>query len=169
MVVSITEYLLERPVRSLLDVGAGEGEWGVQLRALRPRARYVGVDPSEYAVSRFGARRNIRAGTFGELGTIGLRGRFDIIVCSGMLNYLDTRELARGLRHVHALLRGVAYLEIFTGRDEVEGDTHGWRPRPRAYYERLLRRSGFVYCGPHCWLPRDFEGVLTELETARSL
>ncbi len=164
MVVSLAEYFLERPVRSMLDVGAGEGEWGRQLRVLRPRARYVGVDPSQYAVSRFGARRGIRLGRFGDLDQLALRGRFDVVVCSGMLNYLDDRELARGLRHVHALLRGVAYLEIFTGRDEVEGDTTGWQRRPRPYYERLLRRTGFAQCGPHVWIPRDFDGVVTEYE-----
>ena len=166
MVVSLAEYFLERPMRSMLDVGAGEGEWGRQLRTLRPRARYVGVDPSEYVVSRYGRRRNIRLGTFGELHALRLRGRFDVIVCSGMLNYVDDVELARGLRHVHALLRGVAYLEIFTGRDDVEGDTRGWRRRPRSYYQRLLTRTGFVQCGPHSWLPRDFDGVTTELEVS---
>jgi SAM-dependent methyltransferase len=166
MVVSLAEYLLERPVRTMLDVGAGEGAWAVELASLRPRARYVGVDPSEYAVQRYGAERNLRLGTFGELNALRLRGRFDVVVCSGMLNYLADDELARGLRHLHALLRGVAYLELFTSRDDVEGDTTGWRQRPRAYYGRLLHRLGFVQCGPHCWLPRDFDGVITQMETS---
>ncbi len=169
MVLALAEYFLERPVRTVLDVGAGEGAWGMEVKKLRRGARYVGVDPSEYAVARYGKRRNIRLGTFGDLGALRLRGRFDVVVCSGMLNYLSEYELTRGLRHVHALLRGVAYLEIFTDRDEVEGDTTGWRRRPRGFYDRLLRRTGFVQCGPHCWLPRDFDGVVTELEVASQL
>ncbi|NUQ13332.1 MAG: class I SAM-dependent methyltransferase, partial [Gemmatimonadaceae bacterium] len=53
-VVGVTEYLLDRPVRSVLDVGCGEGNWAAVLRGIRPRARYLGVDGSEYAIRRFG-------------------------------------------------------------------------------------------------------------------
>ncbi len=60
-IVSATEYILERQVTSVLDVGAGEGNWSVALKKIRPRAKYYGVDPSEYAVKRYGTSRNIRA------------------------------------------------------------------------------------------------------------
>ena len=52
MVVGVAEYLLGRPLRRALDVGAGEGSWRGALRRLRPRLDYVGVDPSAYAVRR---------------------------------------------------------------------------------------------------------------------
>jgi len=42
-VVSAAEYLLERPVRRVLDVGAGEGNWLAPLRKMRPAAKYYGV------------------------------------------------------------------------------------------------------------------------------
>jgi ubiquinone/menaquinone biosynthesis C-methylase UbiE len=34
--LAATEYLLERPVRSVLDVGCGEGDWALELRRRRP-------------------------------------------------------------------------------------------------------------------------------------
>ena len=37
----------------------GEGAWRVQLRRLRPRVRYVGVESSAYAVRRFGRSRGM--------------------------------------------------------------------------------------------------------------
>jgi len=68
--VAAAEYLLDRPIRSVLDVGCGEASWQPVLRRLRPRLRYVGVDPSRYAVERFGARRGVRLGTLGDLAEV---------------------------------------------------------------------------------------------------
>mgnify|MGYP003895086717 CR=1 FL=1 len=68
LVVGIAESLLERPIRTILDVGCGEGAWRAHLRRLRPAVRYTGVESSEYAVRRFGRLRGIRHGTFGALG-----------------------------------------------------------------------------------------------------
>ena len=67
MVVGVAEYFLRRKVRSILDIGAGEGEWRSELRRLRPGIRYQGVDKSEYVVRRHGRRRNICLGSFEDL------------------------------------------------------------------------------------------------------
>ena len=111
-IVSATEYLFERPVKRVLDVGAGEGNWGVALRKIRPRAAYLGVDASEYAVARYGERRNLRLGSLGTLDTLRLGGPFDLVLCCGVLIYIAPDELRSGLRHVHRLTRGVAYSPI---------------------------------------------------------
>src|SRR5690606_10527479 len=57
LTVGIAESLLERPIRSVLDVGCGEGTWRAHLRELRPKVRYVGVESSDYVIERFGASR----------------------------------------------------------------------------------------------------------------
>src|SRR5207342_233424 len=108
LAVHAAEYFLERPIRSVLDVGCGEAPWQPLLHRLRPGVRYAGVDSSEYAVKRFGRRRNIRLGSFGSLGTLGLEGPFDLIVCADVLHYVDGRELAPGLEAIADLLGGVA-------------------------------------------------------------
>lgn len=165
-IVSVTEYLLDRPVRSVLDVGCGEGNWSTVLRELRPRARYTGVDGSEYAVERFGKRRNICLGTFGTIGKLGLDGPFDLILCLGVLNYVKDDELRQGLRQLRKLSGGVAYLEVFTRDDDATGDFRkSSAPRP-SWYRETFRRAGFVALGLHCYLPKELAGHAAALERA---
>jgi SAM-dependent methyltransferase len=166
LVVAVAEYILERPVRSALDVGSGEGNWRAPLRRLRPGMRYVGVDPSEYVVRTFGHRRNIRAGSAESLHRLGLRGPFDIVIASGVLNFLALHDLRRALRTMAGLVDGVAFLELFAARDDVVGDTRGWEPLSAARYRSLLRTAGFVSCGPHCYVTRKRASTLAALERA---
>lgn len=163
LAIGAAEYLLDRPVRSVLDVGAGEGTWRSALRAVRPRVRYTGVDPSEYAVRRYGTRRNIRLGRFDTLGELSLEGPFDLVVCVGVMNYLSTAELERGLRAI-AALTAVAFLEIWTTDDEIVGDRRGWHHRPPSYYRRLLARAGLVGCGLHCYAAPAIADMVAAME-----
>jgi SAM-dependent methyltransferase len=164
LVLSIAEYLLERPATSALDVGCGEGNWRSSLRRRRPRLRYTGVDPSEYVVRRFGARRHILRGSAETIDALPLRGPFDIVIASGVLNFLPDDALRRALRSLGRLTSGVAFLELFTSRDEVVGDTRGWQPRPARYYRDVLKRAGFTQCGPHCYAARSLLPSLARLE-----
>ncbi len=165
-IVSATEYLLDRPVRSVLDVGCGEGNWSTVLRALRPRATYTGVDGSEYAVRRFGKRRNIRLGTLGTIGSLALDGPFDLVLCLGVLNYVGPDELRTGLRQLRPLAGGVAYLEIFTKADDASGDFTRKAAHAPAWYRRVIRGAGFVPVGLHCHLPKSLAWHAAALERA---
>ena len=164
--VTAAEYVLARPVRSVLDVGAGEGRWQPVLQKLRPRARYYGVDPSDYAVRRFGRRRNIVRGTLDDLADLFPGRRFDLVVSCSVFNYLDRDTMARGLRSVAARTGGMAYLEIFTSEDDVEGDTIGWHAESRDTYRRTMQGAGLIPCGLHCYIPADHASSLVALERA---
>ncbi len=164
LVVSVAEYVLERRVRSALDVGCGEGNWRAPLRRLRPTLRYVGVDSSEYVVRRFGRSRTIMHGDAETLDELPLRGPFDVVIASGVLNFLSEMALRRAARTIASLTSGVAFLELFTVSDDVVGDTRGWRPRTAARYRRLLRGVGLVQCGPHCYVTRSTSRGLAALE-----
>jgi SAM-dependent methyltransferase len=164
MVVGVAEYMLGRPLRFVLDVGCGEGAWQPILKRLRPAARYVGVDPSAYAVRRFGRRRNIRLGSLERLDEAGLAGPFDLVVCCDVLHYVPADALARGLRHVRDLLGGVAYLEMYTSDDDIEGDVRGWRGRRPEFYRRLARRAALTPCGLHCYLSAELARTAAALE-----
>jgi SAM-dependent methyltransferase len=164
LVLSIAEYVLERPARSALDVGCGEGNWRAPLRERRPRIRYIGVDPSEYAVRRYGRRRNIMHGTAETLDTLPLHGPFDVVIASGVLNFLSDAGLRRAARTLRRLTNGIAFLELFTSSDDVVGDTRGWRRRSAAYYRRVLKEAGFTQCGPHCYAARMRAVTLAALE-----
>jgi SAM-dependent methyltransferase len=167
LVISVAEYLLERPVRSALDVGCGEGNWRAPLLRIRPRLRYQGVDASEYAVRRFGRRRNILLGNAATLDALLLRGPFDVVIASGVLNFLSDPALRRAARTIAGLTNGVAFLELFTASDDVVGDTRGWRRRSASYYRNVLGACGLIQCGPHCYVGPLRATTLAALERAR--
>lgn len=164
MAVGVAEFLLGRPIRTVLDVGCGEAPWFPILRRLRPRIRYTGIDSSDYVLRRFGAERNIRRGSLGQLGRMRIRGDVDLIICADVLQYVDNREIERGLRAIRRLLGGVAYIEAFATEDEMEGDRIGWRERSAAEYRRLFREAGLTQCGPYCFTDLDELYMLNAFE-----
>ena len=164
MVASLAEYFLGRKLRTVLDIGAGEGRWRAELRRFRPQIRYVGVDPSEYVVARYGKQRNIRLGAFEQLPSMSLGRGFDLIVCADVLQYVADPALKRGVRHLAGLLGGVAFLEAYTTGDDMEGDLEGWHPRSKSQYRRIFADAGLVACGIHCYLTRELAVNAVELE-----
>jgi SAM-dependent methyltransferase len=167
LALAVAEYYLERPVRTVLDVGCGEGQWQPVLAQLRPGIRYTGVDSSEYAVRRFGRRRNLQLGSFGDLAALDLAPFYDLIICSDALYYVPKVELPPGLAVLTARLGGVAFLEAYATGDAVKGDIRGLEKRTVAFYEKLFRKHGFVSCGSHCYLGPVLAGQITALERGR--
>lgn len=166
-VIDAAEHVNERPVRRVLDVCCGEGHWQPVVKRLRPAAHYTGVDVSEYAIQRFGKRRNLRLGRFGELANLGLEGPFDLIVCTGALYYIETAEVAVGLRAIGELLEGVAFLEIFTEGDELTGNIGDIRHRSAAEYDRMMSAARLRHLGLHLWINEERAGEMTEFELGR--
>jgi len=164
MAVSVTEFLLGREIRSILDVGCGEAQWSRVLKRLRPAARYVGVDSSDYVIERFGDERNIRRGSLASLATVKSLRKSDLVVCADVLQYVDTQDVERGLRAIRKLLGGVAYIEAFTTEDAMEGDRVNWHERSAAEYRRLFRRVGLTQCGPYCYANLDELDSLNSFE-----
>lgn len=153
LAVATAEYHLERPVRTVLDIGCGEGPWRAPLLKLRPGIRYLGFDNSEYAVSRFGRTRNLHLARFGDFALLRPCPPVDLLVCSDVMHYLPTAELRRGLPGLAELCGGIAFLETFAREDAFEGDHEGFQPRPARFYRQLFASSGFAALGSHCWLP----------------
>jgi len=164
LALAAAEYVLGREVERVLDVGCGEAPWRAVLKRLRPGIEYTGVDSSEYVLRRYGRRRNIIAGSFGDVGRLGLKGRFDLIVCADVLHYVPAPELRRGLVSIRRLLRGIAYIEAFATSDQVVGDLHGWHHRSEARYRSEFAAAGLIACGLNCWLPRERSHLLGAME-----
>jgi SAM-dependent methyltransferase len=164
LALAIAEFVLEREVRSVLDVGCGEGRWRAALRRVRPRLAWQGVDGSEFAVRRFGRRRNIRLGTFATVARLGFRRRFDLIVCSDVIHYLPTPELRRGLASLRRLSEGVLWLDARAVGDDFEGDREGWQPRSARTYRRIFEEAGLAPLGLNGWAPRRVAHTLSALE-----
>ena len=166
LAVSTAEYYLQREVRSVLDVGCGEGAWRAPLRKLRPKASYLGFDPSAYAVSRYGRTRNIHLASFGDFAWLRPCAPVDLVICSDVLHYLPSRELRAGLPGLAEMCAGVAWLETFTSDDTFEGDQDGFQPRDGNWYRRNFRQAGFQPLGSHLWLGPQWAGQTAALESA---
>jgi SAM-dependent methyltransferase len=168
LAVAAAEFMLARPIESVLDIGCGEAPWRAPLRKLRPKASYLGVESSEYVVSRFGKRRNIRLGTFGRLGALKLGGPFDLIVCADVVQYIGDEDLRRGLRDVRRLAGGVVYIETFAAEDAMEGDRDGWIDRPQRVLSRFFHDAGLTHCGFYCWIDERKIRNANRFEVAQS-
>ncbi len=164
LAVAAAEFVLARRIRTVLDVGCGEAPWRAILSRLRPGVSYLGFDSSEYAVARFGRRRNIRLASLGEMGRQGLRRRFDLVVCADVLHYVRTPEVRAGLAAIAPLTGGVAFLEAFTNADETDGDEVGVQDRSSAAYRRLFAGAGLVPIGLHLYVTRRTAKTLVALE-----
>jgi SAM-dependent methyltransferase len=165
--VAQAEYYLGRRITSVLDIGCGEGTWRAPLRALRPGIAYRGLDASEYVVSRYGRSRNLGLASFGQLEHLRFDTRFDLIVCTDVLHYLKPAEIRAGLLGIGEMLEGVAFLEVFTSRDDVAGDHHGFVSRAPAWYLREFGKVGLLACGSHCYLGPRLERHIAALERAQ--
>lgn len=162
LAVAMAEYYLERPIRTVLDVGCGEGQWQPVLNRLRPGVRYTGIDPSAYAIRRFGRRRHLLEGSFGNLPR--LRASYDLLICSDSLYYVPDDELLIGLQILVEHLDGVAFLEAYPASTDLSGDTEGMHPRSAAHYRKIFRHAGLVPCGSHGYVSPSLRGCVTELE-----
>jgi SAM-dependent methyltransferase len=152
LTLAVTEFHLGRPVGSVLDVGCGEGAWRAPLLQLRPQLDYLGLEASEYAVTRYGRTRNIRPLRFGQLAEQRFDEPVDLLICADVMHYVATAELNRGLSGFAELCRGVAYLEVMTASDDFVGDHEGYLARSAGWYRKAFARAGLIACGNHCYL-----------------
>lgn len=167
LAVSMAEYYLERPIRTVLDVGCGEGAWRAPLLKLRPKVQYLGFDNSEYAVTRFGRTRNIHLARFGDFAWLRPCAPVDLLICSDVMHYVPSRELRQGLEGLAELSAGVAFMETFAAEDEFEGDHDGFQSRPASWYRRQFKAAGFSAIGSHCWLAPGLGEETAALERSR--
>lgn len=169
LAVAMAEYHLERPLRTVLDIGCGEGVWRAPLMKLRPKAEYLGFDSSPYVIERYGRSRNLHYARFADFRYLRPCAPVDLLICSDVLHYLDARELGQGLPGLAELTGGVAFLELFTAEDEMEGDTEGFHARPAKWYRQRFRRAGLVQAGTHLWLSPALAAQASALEIVSRL
>jgi SAM-dependent methyltransferase len=164
MAVSIAEFFLRRSIRNAIDIGCGEAPWFLHLQQLRPKVRYFGYDPGDYAVEHFGTSRKVRRGAFADIAALNIRERFDLVVCADVMHYLQDEEIRRGLPAIVRLLRGAAFFEVLTREDSVVGDTVGLIRRPAAWYREVFTSAGLTAVGPYTWIGKRLADDSTALE-----
>jgi SAM-dependent methyltransferase len=164
LAVAMAEYYLGRPVRSVLDVGCGEGNWRAPLLKLRPKLDYRGIDSSEYAVAKYGRRRNLALVEFGQLAQVRFGAPVDLLVCSDVLHYVRSAELNRGLSGFSELCSGLAFIDLYCKGDAISGDLRGFQMRTAAWYRKAFAKAGFTACGSHGYLSPPLTQEATSLE-----
>jgi trans-aconitate methyltransferase len=149
------------PVRSVLDVGAGTGLWRTWFRDHRPGVRYRSIDVSEYACRRYHHEQR-------DIASWRPERRSDLVVCHGVLQYLDDASCDAAIANLAAATRAVLFLEVptVTDRDEVIDPTYTdleihWRSG--AWYRARLRPH-FLTLGCGIFVARSEESRFYELE-----
>jgi SAM-dependent methyltransferase len=162
-VCSYLKYL-RVPVRRVLDMGCGIGHWRDAIGLHFPKASYHGVEFSEYLCERYGWER-------GSVVDYRARERFDLVICQGVLAYLEPSDLKSALRNLGSLSAGALYLEAVTQEDfeqdvvdEELSDPRLFRHRAQVYRRGLTR--GFKEMGGGVWLSRQAEVPTFALECA---
>jgi hypothetical protein len=132
----------------VLDVGAGTGLWGNWFRENLPAVEYRSIDVSEYACATYGHERR-------DIGTWRGRRKHDLVVCQGVLPYLETAACERAIANMAAMCRGFLYVEAITSRDLREVCDRSCtdvrvHSRPASFYRKALARHFEpIGCGLH--------------------
>jgi SAM-dependent methyltransferase len=148
-------------VRRILDAGCGIGLLRKPFAEAMPRARYEGLEASEYLCARY-------PWTKGSVVDFAPRSASDLVVCYDVLQYLDDRDAARAIANLAKLTRAALYVSALTREDwrancdrtRTDGAVH---LRPGDWYRRrLLRRFNFLGFG--VWLRKDVSAIFWDLE-----
>jgi trans-aconitate methyltransferase len=149
------------PVGSILDAGCGIGLLRKPFAKLMPRAKYTGLENSDYLCSRF-------EWTKGSVVDFAPRRPFDLVVCYDVLQYLTDKEAARAMANMACLSRAALYVSALTLEDWRENCDRSLTDRavhlrPGGWYRRRLQRS-FRYVGFGVWLRKNVSAILWDLE-----
>ena len=152
------------PVRSVLEVGAGRGDWSNWYRTLHPTVRVTSTDVSEHSCATFGHKRR-------DIAQWAPKRPFDLVICTDVLQYLDDRAATRALRNLTTATRTCLYFDALTSFDAkhtVERSKTDLNATLRTgdwYRQRLSR--GFTQAGAGLWIRKGSTVVLHELERHR--
>jgi SAM-dependent methyltransferase len=148
-------------IKRVLDAGCGLGHLREPVRKYFPRARYVGLETSEYLCRRYGWTR-------GSIAAYRPRQPFDLVFCHDVLQYLPDREASRALANLTRLCRGALYFSVLTAEDwrrnaDRARTDSGVHLRPAGWYKSRLSR-GFRPLGGGLMVRRGYDPLLWELE-----
>jgi SAM-dependent methyltransferase len=148
-------------VHSILDAGCGIGLLRKPFAKVMPRAKYTGLENSDYLCKRFGWKK-------GSVADFVPRQPFDLVVCYDVLQYLDDKQAARALLNMASLSRAALYVSALTEEDWRENCDRSLTDRSvhlrsGNWYRRRLQRH-FRFVGFGVWLRKDVTAILWDLE-----
>jgi 2-polyprenyl-3-methyl-5-hydroxy-6-metoxy-1,4-benzoquinol methylase len=149
------------PVRTILDAGCGVGLLKKPFSEVLPRARYTGLDASEYLCERYGWIK-------GSVVDHVPRRPSDLVVCYDVLQYLDDRAAARAIANLSRMTRAALYVSALTREDwrqncDRKRTDRNVHLRSGDWYRARLR-ARLRYLGFGLWVRKDVTPVLWDLE-----
>ena len=149
------------PVRSILDAGCGIGLLREPFKEVLPRARYIGLEASDYLCTRYGW-------TKGSVVDYSPQKPYDLVVCYDVLQYLNTADAHETIARLGRVCRGALYFGALTRgdwRDNCDQSRTQRTPwmRSAAWYRRELARD-FESLGCGMWLRRGAPVTLWDLD-----
>jgi 2-polyprenyl-3-methyl-5-hydroxy-6-metoxy-1,4-benzoquinol methylase len=149
------------PVLRILDAGCGIGLLRKPFKEFLPRARYAGLEVSQYLCSRFGW-------TLGSIVDFAAPEPYDLVVCYDVLQYLNDAQAARAIVNLKRLSRAALYVSALTTEDWRENcdrsrTDRAVHLRSGAWYRRRLNKW-FRYAGFGIWVRRNVSAILWEME-----
>jgi hypothetical protein len=159
----MSSWLLQRELHSVLEIGSGPGFIRDWFARERPKLRFVSTDVSAHACEKF---HHTRLDISRE--QLEPEEKFDLIICQGVLQYLEKAEAERAIKNIAAMCDGLLYLEVLTSRDLKEicdpsGTDTEVNLRAGRFYREVLAKS-FVQIGAGLWAVREGPVALYELE-----
>jgi hypothetical protein len=129
-----------------------------------PRARYAGLEASEYLCTRYGWIK-------GSVVDYMPSKPADLVVCYDVLQYLDDRAASRAIANLGRLTRAALYVSALTREDWRENcdrsrTDRAVHLRPGDWYRRRLRRN-FRYLAMGVWLRKGVTPMLWDMERQR--
>jgi hypothetical protein len=149
------------PIRTILDAGCGIGLLRKPFAEVLPRARYTGLEVSDYLCGRYGWMR-------GSVTDYAGRNPSDLVVCYDVLQYLDARDASRALANLARLTRSALYISALTSEDwrancDRKRTDRSVHLRSGDWYRRRLRRN-FRHLGFGVWLRKGVSAILWDME-----
>jgi trans-aconitate methyltransferase len=150
-------------VRTILDAGCGMGLLRKPFATALPRARYTGLEASDYLCDRYGWIK-------GSVVDYAPRKPCDLVICYDVLQYLDDRAAARAIANLKRLSSVALYVSALTREDWRDNcdrtrTDRAVHLRSGDWYRRRLKRN-FHYLGLGVWLRKEVTPMLWEMEGA---
>jgi hypothetical protein len=162
-VVSMVEWFGVE-IRSVLDVGAGLGWWSAWLRRHRPSIKVVSTELEPDICKKYG---HLRA----DITTWRSPRQFELVVCQGVLPYLDDEGALRAIDNLAAMCTDCLYVEAITRedfRESIDAARTDLRVnlRPASFYRKALKPH-FREIGAGLYASRSAELPFYALEARR--
>lgn len=108
----VAAYLryLGQPVKNVIDIGCGLGQWKGIIGKHFPKAHYTGVERSEYLCNKYGWAQ-------GSAVDFRAPDPFDFVICKDTLQYLSAKEFRAAAENLAELCSGALYASVLTTED----------------------------------------------------